>query len=159
MSVKAVREHSDYRQKKKKKKKRRKKKKRQEKRLAKSCCSHSSAGREGDEAKVNDSYQLERHCRLAFGPALGTRSMAHWRATKGIVNWAENHNMRHQPYNRSPSKASAKHPEPKPKLILKDVGPKELTETGRAAVHIVRVSEILLSSVFQIPTFEHDLSM
>ncbi|XP_048091084.1 serine/threonine-protein kinase pim-2-like [Alosa alosa] len=89
------------------------KKQRQEKRPATRCRSDDSPV--GSEGKVNEgsgsevtdeSYELDRHCRLAFGPALGTRSMTRWRAANGIVNHAEIHNIHYRSYDRSHSTAS-----------------------------------------------------
>ncbi|XP_062384268.1 serine/threonine-protein kinase pim-2-like [Sardina pilchardus] len=96
------------------------KKQRREKRPATSCRSDDPpVGREEGEAKVNEgrgsevtdeSYELDRHCRLAFGPALGTRSMSRWRAANGMVNHAEIHNIRYHSHNsQSTASVSPKH--------------------------------------------------
>ncbi|KAL2087816.1 hypothetical protein ACEWY4_016644 [Coilia grayii] len=59
-----------------------KKKKRQD-----ACKMGSEGPKNGKEAGVKGSYELERNCRLVFGPALGTRSMTRWRAAhRGVDN-------------------------------------------------------------------------
>lgn len=107
-------------------------------RNAKSCCSDDLQSREEKEAKVkngevNSSYELDRHCRLTFGPALGTRSMTRWRAANGFVNHAEIHSIRYRSCDRTSSGASvsAKQPqEHKHKSQRDRADSKKLTAIG-----------------------------
>lgn len=118
------------------------KKQRQEQRHGKNCGSDSPPlSREENEAevknaaraKVSSSYELDRHCRLTFGPALGTRSMTRWRAANGFVNHAEIHSIRYRSCDRthSSSSVSSKQPqEPQLKPQLDGDECRKLTAIG-----------------------------